>query len=102
MTVEPWRTEQLPVLVNQSRALEILRDRLGRPRMDAMTLYRWWQLAKGGKLVNGVRFPPPHHLVTAGEKAGHPVWDARDLEVFAAEFMANAADSTASASAAQR
>jgi hypothetical protein len=93
MTTEPWLTGQLPELVNQSRALEILRDRLGRPLMDPMTLFRWWNeekdaLARGEPPKRG--FPPPHHLVTAGEKAGHPVWDARDLEVFCVEFMGRA------------
>jgi len=89
---EQWRTEQLPELVNQGRATELLREWMGRPLLDRNTLYRWWNAAMRGELVLGQRFPPPRRLVTEGGKPGHPAWDPRDLEVFAEAVMGRATD----------
>lgn len=95
MTSEPWLTAGLPELVNQSRALEILRVALGRPDMDPMTLRRWWTEERdaderGEEPKRG--FPLPQHLLTAGGKPGHPVWRPEDLERWCVEFLGRVTD----------
>jgi hypothetical protein len=96
MTSEPWLTAGLPDnMVNQSRALEILRDRLDRPLLDPMTLRRWWTeeqaaVDAGGPPKRG--FPLPQRLRTAGGVPGHPVWRPEDLERWCVEFLGRATD----------